>query len=586
MKKKDYLWSLLAMLMMATLSVGLSSCKKDDPDPELTVSKTSLNLQANGDGDKDITVNASHTDWTASVTEGSSWLRVNKNGQLATVSVDANSTTQTRNGKIKIAATADASLGYDISVSQAGADGTLSVNISSVEFEPEGGSQTIQVTSNSGWNVSGNQSWLTVNTTSAQAPTSGSESKIITLTANENNTSADRTCTLTFTTTDGNSSAIVSVTQKKPKPFITVNGAASVNPSPFPGMFGSGKSGVDYKIGVVVNSNIQWTMSGNEDWLYVSTTSGSNTVDMTIYPKTENNSSTPRKAIITLSGSGASANIVIEQEGGKPVCYVLPANEVALYDRMGWEYTATSNVNKFQWILLSEREFNRMTDNELIEELSKEEELKFVDDYLSFVAYDSHDNRITQNSTYYVVTIAYDGDGKAGELKKTKIKTPAFLNVDDDAWVNFANVACNYSQGFWFDAIKEGYCNTYHLIYGIQTDTYNSVVYAFEINYYLKNKKKHWFAENWEMEIVTDYPNNHTFTYSTTLLSYIPICFAYGWGVFKDGTISSDLVGFQWDTSKENARKLNMRSTNAFQNITYRRSVETERAKKMRLMRK
>ena len=165
-------------------------------------------------------------------------------------------------------------------------------------------------------------------------------------------------------------------------------------------------------------------------------------------------------------------------------------------------------------------------------------------------------------------------------MKKTKIKTPAYLNADNDAWVNFDNVQANMSQGFWFDAIKEGYCNTYHLIYGIGIETYNSVVYAFEINYYLKNKKKHWLAENWEMEIVTDYPNNHTFTYSTNLLSYIPICFAYGWGVFKDGKLSSDLVGFQWDTSKEEARQYNIRSTDAPRNTTFKRSVE--RAKRLR----
>ena len=83
------------------------------------------------------------------------------------------------------------------------------------------------------------------------------------------------------------------------------------------------------------------------------------------------------------------------------------------------------------------------------------------------------------------------------------------------------------------------------------------------------------------MEIVTDYPNNHTFTYSTTLLSYIPICFAYGWGVFKDGKLSSDLVGFQWDTSKENARRFNVRNGDDFKNVTYKRSVETERAKRV-----
>ena len=477
---------MLAIVMAATLSVGLSSCGDDDdpPTPTLSVSGT-VSIEANGSSSGDIIVTAGNTDWSVDVTSGKEWLTAYKNGNKVAVSAKENTETSDRSGTIVVTATADSKLSYP-----------------------------------------------------------------------------------------------VNVTQKGTSAFITVNGANTANPSNFPGLFGNGKSGVDYKEVIKVKSNVQWTMSGSEDWLYVSSQSGNGEVDLSIYPRTENNADKEREVTLTLSGSGVSATIKIIQDGGKPVCYVLPANEVALYDRIGWEYTATSNVNKFQWILLSEREFNRMTDNELIEEISKEEELKFTDSYLSFVAYDSHDNRISQSSTYYLITIAYDSDGKAGELKKTRIKTPAFLNADNDAWVNFDNVSCNMSQGFWFDAIKEGYCNTYHLIYGIETETFNSVVYAFEINYYLKNKKKHWLAENWEMEIVTDYPNSHTFTYSTTLLSYIPICFAYGWGIFKDGTISSDLVGFQWDTSKEEARRLNVRNADEFKNVTYRRSVETERAKR------
>lgn len=451
---------------------------------------------------------------------------------------------------------------------------TLSVS-GTVSIDANGSSSgdIIVTAENTDWSVdvTSGKEWLT-------AYKNGNK---VAVSAKENTEISDRSGTIVVTATaDSKLSYPVNVTQKGTSASITVNGSSSAEHT-FPGLFDNGKSGIDYKQVFKIKSNVQWTLSGKEDWLNVSPTSGNGDVDLTIYPSSANNADKERKATLTLSGSGVNVTINITQNQGKPVCYVLPANEVALYDRIGWEYTATSNVNKFKWILLSEREFNRMTDNELIEEISKEEELKFVDDYLSFVAYDSHDNRITQSSTYYLVTIAYDGDGKAGELKKTKIKTPAFLNVDNDAWVNFDNVQCNFSQGFWFDAIKEGYCNTYHLIYGIETETYNSVVYAFEINYYLKNKKKHWLAENWEMEIVTDYPNNHTFTYSTTLLSYIPICFAYGWGVFKDGKISSDLVGFQWDTSKEEARRLNVRNGDDFKNVTYRRSVETERAKRV-----
>lgn len=483
MKKKNYLWSLLTIVMAATMSAGLSSCSKDK-DPELSVTG-SVTIEANGNVIGDIIVNAEHTDWSVDVTNGRDWLTAYKNGNKVSVSAKENNETNDRSGSIVVTATEDAKLCYTINVIQKGS-----------------------------------------------------------------------------------------------MAFITVNGS-NQSTIEFPGEFDNGKSGIDYKQTFKIKSNVEWSLSGKEDWLNVSTASGKGEVDLTIYPTSENNADTKREATITLSGSGISTIIEITQKAGKPICYVLPANEVALYDRICWEYSATSNVNVFQWMLLSEREYNRMTDKEILEEISKEEELKYVDEYLSFVAYDSHDNRITQSSTYYLITIAYDGNGKAGELKKTKIKTQAYLNADNDAWVNFENVYANMSSGFWFDAIKEGYCNTYHLIYGIGSQTYNSVVYAFEINYYIKNKKKHWFAENWEMEIVTDYPNNHTFTYSTTYLPYFPICFAYGWGVFKDGSLSSDLVGFQWDTSTESAmRRATSHNTDIPKNTTLRRSVEQAKAKK------
>ena len=129
---------------------------------------------------------------------------------------------------------------------------------------------------------------------------------------------------------------------------------------------------------------------------------------------------------------------------------------------------------------------------------------------------------------------------------------------------------------------KRGYCNTYHVIYGNLPSSfiYPSSLYAFEINYYLKNGKKHWYAKNWYLEIKTNYINNDTFIYSTDDLSSYPLIVAYGWGVFKDGTLSSDMNGFRYDTSSSSAPKFNMiRSANDVKrNMTIRRSdVEREK---------
>lgn len=363
-------------------------------------------------------------------------------------------------------------------------------------------------------------------------------------------------------------------------PSILVNGLTESSLS-FEGSF-DGKSGIDFKQTVTVSSNVVWTLSGVPDWLSVSPTNGNGTITMTIYPKSQNETSSSRNASLILSGDGVSATINIIQGNGLSLCSVEPTNIVTLYDRISWDFKATGNVNKFQYMILSEREYNRMTDREKINALSEEEGLKFVDDYVAMVGYDKYGNTILPNSSYYIVTLAFDVDDKAGELRNVKVTTPVYLNGDDDAWVSFDNVYANYSSGFWFDATKEGYCNTYHLIYGILPSDYyyNSGIYAFEINYYIKNKKKHWFAENWGLEIVTDYPNNHTFTYTTTLLPYYPRCVAYAWGVFSSGKLSSDLMGFQWDLSSSSVKQATRAGEEENNNQLISRSVEQARAKK------
>lgn len=370
---------------------------------------------------------------------------------------------------------------------------------------------------------------------------------------------------------------------------VKVNGSASTSLN-FVGNF-DGKSGVDYKQSVAVVSTAQWSMSKDADWLFVSPSNGNGTTEMVIYPTSENSSSASRTATITLTANGASATISVTQTGGKPECYVEPKNVVALYNRMAWEYTATGQVNKFQYIVLSESELNRMTDNELLKELGKQEELKVVDDYLTTTGRDYNGYSIKENSTYYIVTVAYNNDDKAGVLKKTKVTTPAYLDANKDAYVSFENLGY-YSNwgGFKFDTKKEGYCNTYHIIYGLYTSQVNAVVHAFEINYYIKNKKKHWLADNFGWEIILDYPNDHTFTYYSTSLpsdlqpyvSSIPWAFGSAWGVFKDGSLSSDLIGFQFNLSNYNSAPMTSgRNQNeVLPNTTYRRSQIMKQLKK------
>lgn len=81
----------------------------------------------------------------------------------------------------------------------------IAVSMPSVNISESGGSQSIQVLSNTNWTVSGAQSWLTV------SPMQGSGNGAITVNANANTDNNSRTCTLYINA--GNASATINVYQ-------------------------------------------------------------------------------------------------------------------------------------------------------------------------------------------------------------------------------------------------------------------------------------------------------------------------------------------------------------------------------------
>lgn len=81
----------------------------------------------------------------------------------------------------------------------------VSVSMPSVNFGESGGSQSIQVTSNTKWTVSGNPGWLTV------SPVQGSNNGVLSLTATANTETGSRNCTLFINA--GSASTTISVYQ-------------------------------------------------------------------------------------------------------------------------------------------------------------------------------------------------------------------------------------------------------------------------------------------------------------------------------------------------------------------------------------
>lgn len=97
----------------------------------------------------------------------------------------------------------------------------VSVSMPSVNFGESGGSQSIQVTSNTKWTVSGNPGWLTV------SPIQGSNNGAFSLTAAANTDKNSRNCVLYINA--GSASATVTVNQsgKVPETKVTITNSST-----------------------------------------------------------------------------------------------------------------------------------------------------------------------------------------------------------------------------------------------------------------------------------------------------------------------------------------------------------------------
>lgn len=446
---------------------------------------------------------------------------------------------------------------------------TLSVSVSSLNFASSKGEKSFSVTSNTSWTINGAKSWCYVSITQ------GNGNKDVSVEVEKNTTKEERTCQLTISTTGGLSQS-VKITQEAAETTLTV--------SPADITF-SGEKGA--KDEVTITTNGHWTISNIPDWLNIPS-SGDGDTKCKVETTSANDTDEDRTADLRISADGKSATLKVTQKALRERCYIMPTNLVALHNEICFDLKATGKINTFKYLIHSEEDINRLTDKEIEAELANVEPMKFVDDYILFPnSYYSEGRNyyLQSNTTYYICTIAYDVNDKPGALKKTPIKTLRYVDYDNDAFVSFSGEDFG-SNGFQFTCTKEGYCNTYHLIYGnlpAAYINYNRVLYAFEINYYLTKKQKHWFASNWDMKIETDYPNNHTFTYITSTLSQYPLLVAMAWGVFKDGTVSSDLCGFRWDISNYlnapsyNARDMNTEPSN--DNRMILRSVDEKLSK-------
>lgn len=283
----------------------------------------------------------------------------------------------------------------------------ISVSIASINLTAAGDPQALSVSSNTNWAISGGESWLTV------SPSSGSGNTSINLSATENKEFTPRNCTLTFSTVDGEASASVTVSQEAAKLILTVN-VYELNFSEKEGDLQQLK----------ITSNSDWEIIGKPEWLDLSSTSGSGESTINLTTNSFNNSSSAREETLVVTTNGASVKVKVTQKAGLMAdCVVRLDDVVTLSDEIAFNFTYANSVSYYYVWCIEKSIAERLTDDEIIEILHSESGRYTPSDswVIAFI-------NLKSEHDYTIYTIAYNKDGKRGELVSKEIRTKSGVN--------------------------------------------------------------------------------------------------------------------------------------------------------------
>ena len=263
----------------------------------ITVSPTSLTFISSAE-QKTFNI-TSNTKWTVKQSAGSgTWLSASptsgtKDGTI-TVNTTANTSVDARTATITV--TAD-EITQTVEVTKAGADAFLTVSDSSIKFD--GGDythrHTLNITSNTSWEVKSSKSWLSV------SRSSGSNNGAVTITADSYTVKKiEREAIITVS--GGGITRTIKVIQMGIEDALSLGSSSTLY---FKNDEVSGKN-------VAVFSNINWTVTSSASWLTVSPSSGSDDGVITAYVS-GNLTESDRSATITVSGSGITRTIDVTQ---------------------------------------------------------------------------------------------------------------------------------------------------------------------------------------------------------------------------------------------------------------------------------
>ncbi len=209
--------------------------------------------------------------------------------------VDANESVEPRSGVIVICN--DDEVCIPVTVNQAGIPASISVAPSILNFTSQGGTESIDIFSNTGWVVSQSPEWCTVSLASGSGDTSAD------VNVKENGNTYPREGKIVFSA--GEVTAEVAVNQQAGQPQLDVSNKKLSIP-------GSGGNA-----SFTVTSNADWAINTGASWLSASVSGGSGNaqVTLTAEPNPDIKARTAELTVSTADGSIQKVVSVTQSEG-------------------------------------------------------------------------------------------------------------------------------------------------------------------------------------------------------------------------------------------------------------------------------
>lgn len=274
------------------------------------------------------------------------------------------------------------------------------------------------------------------------------EGNILTVSVEANKNAEARICELVVSSNDKKKSEIVKITQETS--LVTISSDVSeLNFSSNDGAFQS----------LFLKSNGDWQVTRVPDWLRPSVTKGNGSKSISFSALSENKSSNARRGAVVISTIDQTLNVNVCQYGAAAKgCCVRPNHITTLSNGIAFDldYSQADNVAHYYRGYLEASRAGIMTNDEIINTLKCEfqRHLPSDDEVADF-------SGLKANTKYIIYTLAYNMDGKHGELISTDITTSPSVSNEPCGWIS----DITYSNSYWYWTVtKSATCYTYYMM--------------------------------------------------------------------------------------------------------------------------